>query len=61
MCSIKDHVTLLRKLIVGVVHQPGQGEGCDQDGGHAQQALLYHLVILLRLGDFYLREEVDGY
>ncbi len=23
--------------------------------------MLYYLVILLRLGDFYLREEVDGY
>jgi hypothetical protein len=29
--------------------------------GMLKQALLYHLVVLLRLGDFYLREEVDGY
>ncbi len=51
-------MTLLRELIVGVVHQPyQQGEGCDQYGGHAQQALLYHLVVLFRLGDFYLGEE----
>ena len=35
-CSIEDHMTLLWKTIVGVVHQPYQGKRCDEDGRHAE-------------------------
>jgi hypothetical protein len=59
--SIGNYVTLFRKLIVGVVHQPHQSKRCDENSGHAQQALLHQLIVLLCLSDFYLREEVNGH
>ncbi len=53
-------MTLSWEPIVGVVHQPYQGKRRDENGGHAEQALLDQLVVFLRLGDLYLREKVNG-
>jgi hypothetical protein len=55
MSSIEDYVTLFRRLIVGVAHEPYQGKRCEENSGHAQQALLHPLIVLLCLGEFYLR------
>jgi hypothetical protein len=54
-------MTLFWELIIGVVHQPYQSKGCDKNGGHAQQSLSHYFVVLLCLGDLYLREQVHGY
>ncbi len=54
-------MALFRKPIVGVVNQPYQSKMRDENGGHAQKALLHQLVVFLCLGDFYLRDKVYGY
>jgi hypothetical protein len=59
--SIENYMTLFRKSVVRVVHQPYQSKRRDENGRHAEQALLHQLIVFLCLGDLYLREKIDGY
>ncbi len=54
-------MTLFWELIIGVVHQPYQSKELDKDGRHAHQSLSHCFIVLLCLGDLYLREQVHGY